>query len=84
MGPDSLSGVAGNNDADKRAGGARNGLFRSSGGGLETIIVTAEKRAEDIQKVPMNIQALTAEKLEELHLEISTILPEICRASPMR
>jgi outer membrane receptor protein involved in Fe transport len=37
-------------------------------GGLETITVTAEKRSEDLQKVPMNVQALTASKLEDLHL----------------
>jgi outer membrane receptor protein involved in Fe transport len=37
-------------------------------GGLETITVTAEKRSEDLQKVPMNVQALTSAKLEELHL----------------
>jgi outer membrane receptor protein involved in Fe transport len=33
---------------------------------LETITVTAEKHAEDLQKVPMNVQALTAVKLQEL------------------
>ena len=37
-------------------------------GGLETITVTAEKRSEDLQKVPMNVQALTSQKLEDLHL----------------
>ncbi|HEY1961752.1 MAG TPA: TonB-dependent receptor [Rhizomicrobium sp.] len=38
-------------------------------GGLETIVVTAQKRAEDLQKVPMNVQAITTEKLEQLHLQ---------------
>lgn len=33
---------------------------------LETITVTAEKHAEDLQKVPMNVQALTNEKLSDL------------------
>ena len=37
--------------------------------GLETIVVTAEKRSEDLQKVPMNVQAITTQKLEELHLK---------------
>ena len=37
--------------------------------GLETIVVTAEKRSEDLQKVPMNVQAITTAKLEELHLK---------------
>src|SRR4051794_17835536 len=37
--------------------------------GLETVVVTAEKRSENLQKVPMNVQAITTEKLEELHLK---------------
>ncbi len=37
-------------------------------GGLETVIVTAQKREENLQKVPMNVQAITTAKLEELHL----------------
>jgi outer membrane receptor protein involved in Fe transport len=36
--------------------------------GLEVVVVTAEKRSEDLQKVPMQVQALTAQKLEDLHL----------------
>jgi iron complex outermembrane receptor protein len=35
---------------------------------IETVVVTAEKRSEDIQKVPMNVQALTSEKLDQLNL----------------
>src|SRR5271170_5741731 len=37
--------------------------------GLEEIVVTAEKRSETLQNVPMSIQAITTEKLEELHIE---------------
>src|SRR5436305_6621671 len=37
--------------------------------GLETVVVTAQKRAEDLQKVPMNVQAITTAKLQELHLQ---------------
>jgi outer membrane receptor protein involved in Fe transport len=46
------------------------GAFAQSnegGGGLETVIVTAEKRSESLQKVPFSIQALSADKLSELH-----------------
>jgi len=39
-----------------------------SGGGLETITVTSQKRKEDVQDVPMNVQAFTTEKLSDLHL----------------
>jgi outer membrane receptor protein involved in Fe transport len=39
-----------------------------TGGGLEEIIVTAQKRVEDVQKVPISIQVLGAEKLEQLQV----------------
>jgi len=35
---------------------------------IETIIVTAEKRSEDIQKAPLAIQTLSTQKLEDLHI----------------
>ncbi|MEI9887148.1 MAG: TonB-dependent receptor [Rhizomicrobium sp.] len=36
--------------------------------GIETVVVTAEKRSEDLQKTPLSIQALPTEKLEQLHI----------------
>ena len=36
--------------------------------GIETIVVTAEKRTEDLQSAPLSIQALPTEKLEQLHI----------------
>ena len=36
--------------------------------GIETVVVTAEKRSEDIQKAPLSIQALPTEKLVQLHI----------------
>src|SRR5450755_2661586 len=36
--------------------------------GLEEIVVTAQKRTENLQDVPLSIQALGAAKLEELHV----------------
>src|ERR1039457_1621359 len=36
--------------------------------GLEEIVVTAQKRAENLQDVPVSIQALSTAKLEELHV----------------
>ena len=35
---------------------------------LEEIIVTAQKRAENMQDVPISIQALGTEQLEQLHV----------------
>ncbi|MEI9995555.1 MAG: TonB-dependent receptor [Rhizomicrobium sp.] len=39
-----------------------------TGGGIETVVVTAEKRSEDLQKVPLSIQALPTEKLQQLQI----------------
>lgn len=39
-----------------------------TGAGLEEIIVTAQKRVEDVQKVPISIQVLGGEKLEQLQV----------------
>src|ERR1700722_2244739 len=36
--------------------------------GLEEIVVTAQKRSENMQDVPVSIQALSSAKLEELHV----------------
>ena len=36
--------------------------------GLEEIVVTAQKRSENLQDVPVSIQALSTAKLQELHI----------------
>lgn len=41
----------------------------SSSGGLEEIIVTAQKRSESLQDVPISIQALGTERLAELNIK---------------
>ena len=38
-------------------------------GGLEEIVVTAQKRTEDLQSVPLSIQAFSTQKLEELNVQ---------------
>ncbi len=38
------------------------------GAALEEIVVTAQKRSEDLQKVPISLQVLNAEKLAELQV----------------
>src|SRR5579863_1037730 len=37
-------------------------------GGLEEIVVTAQKRTENLQDVPISIQTLGSQQLEELHI----------------
>ena len=41
---------------------------QSDSGVLENIVVTAQKRQEDIQDVPVSIQAIGNEQLEELNV----------------
>src|SRR5690349_4674826 len=36
--------------------------------GIEVVVVTAEKRSEDLQSAPLAIQALPAQKLDQLHI----------------
>ena len=38
-------------------------------GGLEEVVVSAQKRTENLQDVPLSIQALGTAKIEELHLQ---------------
>ena len=48
---------------------------------LESVIVTAQKRSEDLQQVPMSIQALGNEKLEQMHVadfdDYAKLLPNV-------
>ena len=51
---------------------ASHGTFAQStaeSGVLENVIVTAQKRQENLQEVPVSIQALGTQKLEELHIQ---------------
>src|SRR4030095_2771544 len=41
----------------------------NSEGVLESVIVTAQKRTENLQEVPLSIQAIGTERLEELHVQ---------------
>src|SRR5262249_46953293 len=38
-------------------------------GGLQEVVVTAEKRTENLQDVPVSITALSTEKLEQLNVQ---------------
>jgi len=51
------------------AGPATGETSATETGGLAEVIVTAERRAENIQNVPITIQALTAETLSQLNVE---------------
>src|SRR5205814_2912727 len=52
---------------------------------LQEVIVTAERRAESVQDVPITIQALTAETLTQLHVstfdDFIKYLPNVTQAS---
>jgi iron complex outermembrane receptor protein len=44
---------------------------------LEEVVVTAEKRSENIQQVPIAVTAISAEALQERHIFDSSQIPEI-------
>ena len=50
------------------AGGAGVHAQQADSGMLEEVVVTAQRRAEDLQKVPISLQVLGGEKLEELQV----------------
>src|SRR6266700_2466290 len=49
-------------------GGAAYGAPDTEQGTLEEVVVTAQKRCEDLQKVPISLQVLGNEKLQELQV----------------
>jgi outer membrane receptor protein involved in Fe transport len=63
-GPRSLSPIA---TAVLAAVGGQVALAQDSGG-LEEVVVTAQKRAENMQDVPISIDAISTEKLEQLNI----------------
>jgi len=45
-------------------------------GGIETVVVTAQKRSENIQTVPITVQAFTAKAIQDLGIKSSTDLSQ--------
>jgi len=50
------------------AAGAARAADPANSQGLGEVIVTAQKREENLQKVPASVQALGATKIEQLHI----------------
>src|SRR5882757_8571663 len=50
------------------SGGAAYAAADTEQGTLEEVVVTAQKRTEDLQKVPISLQVLSTEKLEQLQV----------------
>jgi outer membrane receptor protein involved in Fe transport len=50
-------------------------------GGLQEVVVTAQKRAEDLQKVPISLQVLSSEKLDQMQVhdldDYAKLLPSV-------
>ena len=57
------------------------GQAAAATGGLEEIVVTAQKRSENLQNVPISIQAFGTRKLEELNVnnfeDYAKLLPSL-------
>jgi iron complex outermembrane recepter protein len=58
----------------------------ASDSGLEEIIVSAQRRDESLQKVPMSLTAMSQKSLDDLHIEsfqdIATIVPGVVIPTP--
>jgi iron complex outermembrane recepter protein len=54
---------------------------KASGGSIETVVVTAERRAEDIQRVPISMSALSGDSLDKLGIigfqDLGTRVPSL-------
>ena len=48
----------------------------ATSGALEEIVVTAQKRAESLQDVPVSVTALTADELDDMKLDNATMIAE--------
>ena len=60
-------------------------MAADTGGGIEEIVVTAQRRSESIQNVPISITALTSETLTQLNIttfdDYSKFLPSVTVAN---
>lgn len=45
--------------------------------GIETVVVTAQKRSEDLQRVPITVTAVSADQLERFQIQTATDLAQI-------
>ena len=48
--------------------GGMSPVYAQESGVLEQVVVTAQKREENLQNVPLSIQVIGTEKLQELHV----------------
>ncbi len=56
--------IADSSDVDSSQGAGQTGTAKTSQGALEEIVVTAQKRTEDLEQTPISITAITGETLE--------------------
>jgi iron complex outermembrane receptor protein len=65
--------------------GCGSALAQESGGGLEEIIVTATRRSESMQDIPIAVQAMTTQTIDELDVSLMDdfikYLPNVTSAS---
>jgi outer membrane receptor protein involved in Fe transport len=63
----------------------RRGSGDTDSGALQEIIVTAQRRSQNIQDVPISMQAFTSETLQQLNItQPSTTISSSCRTSARR
>jgi len=76
-----VSAAIGATTAAHAAGDAAADQSATAGGGLEEIIVTAQRRSENLQNVPITMQAISGDQLRELNVttieEAVKLLPNV-------
>jgi iron complex outermembrane recepter protein len=76
-----LAGAAPGVHADTAAGGGADAAAAESPGGLQEVVVTARKRAENLQDVPLSIDVLTEKDVQNLAIvqfeDYATKVPSI-------
>ena len=83
-----LAGVASRaaDGPSQAASGTESSQASSNSNGLEEVIVTAQRREENIQNVPISIAAMSQKTIDELHLqnlsELESVVPGLVFTTP--
>ena len=85
-----LAGVASRaaDGPSQAASGTESSQASSNSNGLEEVIVTAQRREENIQNVPISMAAMSQKTIDELHLQnlsdLESVVPGLVFTTPSR
>ncbi len=59
---------------------------QTTGGGLQTITITSQKRKEDIREVPLSVSTMSGDQMQDSHVsdftDLSRVIPNLSFATP--